>query len=360
MAYHSSVGCDLGGDQPTGYATPSACFHTPEITITLIFEALFSIALVTSLFYVAFFVKLEAEVTPYEATPFGSRDYYYSVTLPGQADTIWAAGPSGKVIRSDDQGDSWVIQTVPVKKHIQSLAAWSNQSAIAVGDQGLVMLTNNGGQSWQTIDIPVRDFGDQLFNVITAGDKEAWIVGRMGTVFHSVDAGANWKMIHEEEDLAWNAIERASDGKLWVAGEFGRIKFLDENGEWQEVDTGIEESLMDITFADAMNGVAVGLAGTLLTTNDGGATWNTTLLDTDSHILSVLWNGSQFHAVGNGGLLFSSDASGQHWKTSVLGDQAGWYTGLANQGSTLYLTGSNVAKLEQGKPLQVLKDKSAG
>ncbi|UZD66151.1 PEP-CTERM sorting domain-containing protein [Marinobacter sp. AN1] len=34
MAYHSSVGCDLGGDQPTGYATPSACFHTPEITIT--------------------------------------------------------------------------------------------------------------------------------------------------------------------------------------------------------------------------------------------------------------------------------------------------------------------------------------
>jgi len=35
MAYHSSVGCDLGGDPPTGYATHSACFHTPEITITL-------------------------------------------------------------------------------------------------------------------------------------------------------------------------------------------------------------------------------------------------------------------------------------------------------------------------------------
>jgi len=34
MAYHSSVGCDLGGDQPTGYATSSTCFHTPEITIT--------------------------------------------------------------------------------------------------------------------------------------------------------------------------------------------------------------------------------------------------------------------------------------------------------------------------------------
>src|SRR5690554_3893534 len=34
MAYHSSVGCDRHGDQPTGYATPSACFHTPEITIT--------------------------------------------------------------------------------------------------------------------------------------------------------------------------------------------------------------------------------------------------------------------------------------------------------------------------------------
>jgi len=35
MAYPPSVGCDLGGDQPTGYATSSTCFHTPEITITL-------------------------------------------------------------------------------------------------------------------------------------------------------------------------------------------------------------------------------------------------------------------------------------------------------------------------------------
>jgi hypothetical protein len=34
MAYQSSVGCDLGGDQPTGYATSSTRFHTPEITIT--------------------------------------------------------------------------------------------------------------------------------------------------------------------------------------------------------------------------------------------------------------------------------------------------------------------------------------
>ncbi|ENY7861586.1 DMT family transporter [Salmonella enterica subsp. enterica serovar Muenchen] len=40
MAYHSSVGCDRRGDQPTGYATPSACFHTPEITITRLLAGL--------------------------------------------------------------------------------------------------------------------------------------------------------------------------------------------------------------------------------------------------------------------------------------------------------------------------------
>ena len=40
MAYPSSVGCDLGGDQPTGYAILSACFHTPEITITPAHRAL--------------------------------------------------------------------------------------------------------------------------------------------------------------------------------------------------------------------------------------------------------------------------------------------------------------------------------
>jgi transposase len=40
MAYQSSVGCDLGGDQPTGYATSSTRFHTPEITITQIIAEL--------------------------------------------------------------------------------------------------------------------------------------------------------------------------------------------------------------------------------------------------------------------------------------------------------------------------------
>jgi hypothetical protein len=38
MAYHPSVGCDLGRDQPTGYATLSTCLHTPEITITHLME----------------------------------------------------------------------------------------------------------------------------------------------------------------------------------------------------------------------------------------------------------------------------------------------------------------------------------
>jgi photosystem II stability/assembly factor-like uncharacterized protein len=105
-----------------------------------------------------------------------------------------------------------------------------------VGDGGLVMLTNDLGNSWQTPPGELPAFVRENFDfqtVATAG-QQVWIAGSPGTrVFHSADGGQHW----------------------------------------QSHVTGQNAPLRAITFVDERCGYAVGDLGTILATVDGGQTW---------------------------------------------------------------------------------------
>ncbi len=62
----------------------------------------------------------------------------------------------------------------------------------------------------------------------------------------------------------------------WAVGEAGLVlKTTDGGDKWRRVrqDTGIEASLHQVRFADALHGWALGWAGALLRTVDGGESW---------------------------------------------------------------------------------------
>ena len=65
-----------------------------------------------------------------------------------------------------------------------------------VGDGGLVMLTHDLGNSWQTPPGPLPDFAAENFDfqaLATAG-PQVWVAGSPGTrVFHSADGGHTWQ-----------------------------------------------------------------------------------------------------------------------------------------------------------------------
>jgi photosystem II stability/assembly factor-like uncharacterized protein len=340
-----------------------------------LWEALVSLLLVGGLFYVAFFVKLEAEVTPYKETPFGGRDNYYGVTTaPDNHKVIWAVGRGGKVIKSEDTGRHWSIQSSSTSNHLQSIASKDSNIAIAVGDLGTIIITQNGGETWSTSSADFRDYGDQLLRVYFDPKGEAWITGSMGTILHSLDNGQTWTMRHEEEDLAWNGIARTPDGTLWIVGEFGAVKSSKDNGEtWEAADLDLVVSLMDVAFSDDMNGVAVGLTGTILATFDGGQTWQGYLKEDrftsrpysvtltgelwqhdekqngiTSHIYDIEWTGKDYLAIGDGGFMIVGKEKGQNWYPQVLGREAIWYTGLSARNDKIYISGNNLAVVENG------------
>jgi photosystem II stability/assembly factor-like uncharacterized protein len=107
-----------------------------------------------------------------------------------------------------------------------------------------------------------------------------------------------------------------------------------------------ESSLMSIAFANDTLGVAVGLSGTIITTLDGGETWELLEHANTGHLYNVVWQDNHFIVAGEGGHVLTSN-DGKQWQSHPLGQGANWYTGLATKGETIYLSGGNLAKLDK-------------
>ena len=124
----------------------------------------------------------------------------------------------------------------PRFRRFRNLAARQDGPAVLVGDGGLVIATDNGGQQWSNLTANLPGSISQQFD------------------FHAVET---------------------SGTQMWVAGTPGTVVMRSANGgrSWETHETGQTLPLEDLRFVDRNIGWAVGAQGTILKTIDGGARW---------------------------------------------------------------------------------------
>lgn len=127
--------------------------------------------------------------------------------------------------------------------------AEATSRAIAVGERGLVMLSESRSDWRQVADVPTRA---NLNAVSTVGDL-AWAVGQDGTILHSADGGQSWN------------VQRSDPWRPTGADE--------------DYDPRQGMPLLDVLMLDAQRGFAVGAYSLLLRTDDGGKTWTEVLIN---------------------------------------------------------------------------------
>jgi photosystem II stability/assembly factor-like uncharacterized protein len=310
------------------------------------------LVIVGGLLYAGLFVKAEALVQKVEPPPIERRDSFYGVAAPDSR-VVWAAGAGGKIVRSEDGGESWVRQITNTEVNLQGIAAWDSDSAVAVGNDGVVIVTRDGGRSWAHAEIPASTNPNKLFRVRLNGDT-AWAVGEFGALLRSADRGATWSRVLPEEDRAWNDITFVGEAG-WLVGEFGTLmKSADGGASWDAVATPNKVSLMSVAFRDAEHGVAVGLTGTLLVTADGGASWQQVPALTREHLYSVTWDDGRWLAVGDKGVMATADAGAEHWQLGRVAEgDVSWRTQITRAGTRYFLAGSNLAVLDDTGALSV-------
>ncbi len=263
------------------------------------------------------------------AVPARLTDHLYGAHML-DAERGWAVGAFGTIAQTRDGGGTWRVRTAPTLEQLYDVAFADLQHGWIVGRSGVILHTDDGGTTWRA---QASGTDHHLFSVEALDALVGWAVGDWGTLRHTRDGGATWNAASFERDLILNDQAWADARHGWVVGEAGAIFATRDGGAtWTEQPTGIAKTLFGVFFADRLTGWSVGLDGLILQTRDGGATWlvqhgNPTVGALDQvgfresaenpTLYDVALNGHTGYAVGDAGSVFISADGGESWQRAV-------------------------------------------
>ena len=100
----------------------------------------------------------------------------------------------------------------------------------------------------------------------------------------------------------------------WRVGRRGLIQQSDSKGRWERRKSGVKTGLNDIAFSSPNVGWAVGQAGTILRTTDGGTTWRKVPSPTAEDLERVRAKSDHTATiVTRGGQTFTTIDEGETW-----------------------------------------------
>lgn len=187
--------------------------------------------------------------------------------------------------------------------------------AIAVGERGIVLLSDDGGKAWRQAQVPVSV---TLTAVRFATPQQAWAIGHGGVVLHSADGGATWR-----RQLDGRGIIRLLDA---AAGENAALAATAR----QFAADGPDKPLLDLHFYDTKRGIVAGAYGLALRTDDGGATWqvlNGAIDNPDGlHVYAIAARGEETWLAGEQGYIARSLDGGRSFTRVPAPYRGTWFT----------------------------------
>jgi photosystem II stability/assembly factor-like uncharacterized protein len=149
--------------------------------------------------------------------------------------------------------------------------------------------TNDGGQSWKTITMSMRDVHGIFFLSTTKG----WLVGDDGLVATTVNGGSDWEKstapvpYDSRRNMRTTLLDVffSTPNTGWIAGHDGTVLGTRDGGTtWAKASTPTRAPLSSIRFVDSLHGWAVGgnaepampegqPSNVVIETDDGGTNW---------------------------------------------------------------------------------------
>jgi photosystem II stability/assembly factor-like uncharacterized protein len=185
--------------------------------------------------------------------------------------SVWLLCDRDSVLVSADAGATWQTRSLTSEAKARAIAVLNPSRAFVAGDEGLLMATADGGQTWSRVPLPVRE---NLRAIHFVGES-GWLAGWNGIILHSGDGGKTWERQPSGVLQGLDGIFFTDSEHGWAVGWVGTILRTANGGKtWEKPKTPPNLwSLNSVYFQDANNGWAAGFNGQILRSRDGGATW---------------------------------------------------------------------------------------
>lgn len=217
--------------------------------------------------------------------------------------------------------------------------ASAGQRLVAVGERGLVALSDDGGASWRQAVTPVSS---TLTSVSFVDARLGWAAGHAGTILHTADGGVTWTLQADGRGIARQVQASVSNQDARMAAVAAQL-----------VADGPDKPFLDIQFSDARHGVAVGAYGLAVRTADGGRSWQSFMHQVPNpkglHLYAVRVIGDTVWLAGEQGYFARSANGGQDFQR-IETPYRGSYFALASSGNGVVVAGL------KGNAFQVSQD----
>lgn len=251
------------------------------------------------------------------------------------AEKGWAVGGNGALLSTVDGGMTWRMMPRPTEDALRDVYFADAKNGWLVCERAVyqlttqddprtyLMSTTDGGESWKRVDVIGVDAGARLVRVLFAPDGRGWAFGEAGIFYSTRDKGETWlrQRVPTRHLLLGGAF--LDSGRGWLVGAGATILQTADGGETWRAGAVMDEARVRFTavsFVDARRGWAVGAQGRIFATRDGGRTWRAQTSNVETDLLDVKFiNAAEGWACGTEGTLLHTSDGGAHWNMESSG-----------------------------------------
>jgi photosystem II stability/assembly factor-like uncharacterized protein len=241
----------------------------------------------------------------------------------------WAVGANGVIVATSDGGISWRAQDSGFTDTLRDVAFADASNGFAVGvNPARILHTTDGGASWQPEASGITDPSFTLSAVaVRAGSSDGWAVGpstNNSSIVHTAD-GATWTGQGTFSDVDYFTGVAVTDAShVWAVGLASSgpvlVASADGGASWTETFLPTTDVPRGLAFASNTQGWIVGDSGLILSTSDGGANWSTQTSGTTARLYRVAFpTATDGWAVGADGTIVATSDGGQTWARQSSG-----------------------------------------
>ncbi len=191
---------------------------------------------------------------------------FYETVFFQDQETGWVAG-NRNLYKTEDGGESWEQIRIREESQITDIffideqRGWASMFNSQLRDPGMLR-TVDGGETWEVGLDSIRTNSVRFID-----ENNGFAVGQNGLIVKSQDGGETWQQLEPATEWTLNALAFPHADSIWAAGARTTMLFSDDAGDsWEREYAGTSSTveIQDLHFINSELGWASGRSGTLL------------------------------------------------------------------------------------------------
>lgn len=279
--------------------------------------------------------KINAQVEWQNPLPIGC---WISSVCFTDSSTIHASAYYGNMLKSTDNGDTWVVNKLLTNENMVAVEFINKQTGFAVSESQLYKTTDEGN-SWEAIgnalsfNVFMLHFFDENTGIISGNDK----------IVKTEDGGISWNTVYENQNDYCTSGTFINDSIGYIVGIWTNgmsscnycLKTTDGGSTWiRNTKDGFSFN-STITFINADTGFwAIGYE--ILKTIDGGITWEI-IKNCDYEISFIGYLDNRIYIASDQGDIDRSENGGLTWQ-KIRTPDGSWINCITNYNNNFFGT----------------------